>query len=161
VGESISYEDTIKILRAALVAADGNAWAFQVRWRGQPKLLSERSWRELADIEKLLGRSLAQALRQELRVAPWTYRGRIQARWRGIVRGLANERWVVARLYQEFSQSPVESWRREVPQLETTLWPFFVARTHYGANTLALALDQPAPFPALIWHPGRQDFQRG
>jgi hypothetical protein len=159
VDDGLSYDETIKVLRAALVEVEGNTWAFQVRSRGQPKLLSSHAWRELGEIEALLVESIVEALSCELRAEPWTRFARLRARGRGLLKALAGERGVIERLCREFTHSPVEGWRRATPQLEATVWPFFVARTHYGANTFSLALDQPAPFPPLIWHPGRREFQ--
>ena len=39
------------------------------------------------------------------------------------------------------------------------LWSFFCPRTHHLANTLALALGEPSPYPALFWHPGQRTFK--
>ncbi len=157
----LSYDETVRVLRAALVEAEGNARGFGVRARGRPELVSSHSWRELAEIEDLLAQQLEAALRNELRVAPHSAFTRMRAHWRGLWGGLASERALMRRLFHESRHSQVATWRAGAPQLEAVLWPFFAARTQYLANTLALALDEPAPAPPLIWHPGRREFRQG
>ncbi len=155
----LDYDETVRVLRAALVEAEGNARGFHIRARGRPSLVASRSWRELGEIEVLLAQRIEAALRRELRVDPRTALTRIRAYWRGLWAGLASEWSLVRRLFRENTQSQVQTWRAQAPQLEPVLWPFFVARTQYLANTLALGLDEPAPCPALIWHPGRREFR--
>ncbi len=156
----LGYDATVRVLREALVEAEGNARGFAVRARGRPELLSSHTWRELAEIEDFLAQRLEAALRNELRVVPHTAFTRIRAHWRGLWGGLASEQGLVRRLLHASTHSPVEAWRAGAPQLEAVLWPFFASRTQYLANTLALALDEPAPSPALIWHPGRREFRQ-
>ena len=157
--EGLGYDASVRVLREALVEAEGNARGFAVRARGRPELLSSHSWRELAEIENLLAQRLEGALQSELRVVPHTAFTRIRAHWRGLWGGLASERSLVRQLFHQTSHSQVEAWRAGAPQLESVLWPFFVSRTQYLANTLALALDEPAPSSPLIWHPGRREFR--
>ncbi len=155
----LSYEETVRVLRGALVESEGNSRGFAVRARGRPELVSSHTWQELAEIEDLLAQHLEAALRSELRVVPHTAFTRIRAHWRGLWGGLASERALIRRLFHESTHSQVEAWRAGAPQLEAVLWPFFVSHTQYLANTLALALDEPAPSPPLIWHPGRREFR--
>lgn len=157
-GEEVGYEDALRALRASLAEAAGNARVFAIRSRGAPRLLSAHSWGELAEIETLLVRELVLALRNELRVEPWSYATRLRAGWRGVLGGLRPEAGLVAGLLRELLEHPVERWRAGAPQLEAGLWPFFSARTRYLANTFALALNEPAPHAPLIWHPGRREF---
>ena len=157
--EALGYDETLAVLRRSLVVATGNAQAFGIRSRARPKLLSARSWAELALIEGLLAQRLTDSLRRELRVAPSTGWGRYQSTWRGLAGGLASEPRYVARLFQELRAHPVEQWRAGAPQLESSLWPFFSARTRYLVNTLALTLNEPSPHPALFWHPGAREFR--
>ena len=118
----------------------------------------QAAWAELGGIEALLCERLVEALRRELRAEPWGTFGQASALLRGISTGLSPERSLLDRLCRKASANPVELWRAGAPQLEATLWPFFSARTRYLANTTALALNQPSPFPPLIWHPGRREF---
>ena len=154
----LEYEDAVRLLRRALVETTGNARAFRVRARGRPQLVSARSWRELSEIENLLAHELFEVLRRELRVEPWKYFMRIRAGWRGISLGIRGEASVVTQLYRESSQAPVDAWRTGAPQVEE-LWSFLCPRTHHLANTLALALGEPSPYPALFWHPGQRNFK--
>jgi hypothetical protein len=156
----LSYDETVRALRGALAEAAGHARAFAVRARGRPQLVSTRTWGELAEIEALLAGAVETTLRRELRVEPWTLfvRGRTGARI--IVESLRGERGLVRTLFEEARTHAVREWRQGAPQLEPTLWPFFVARSDYLANTFALALDEPAPHPPLLWHPGRREFTR-
>ncbi len=159
VEEALGYDETLTVLRRSLVVATGNAQAFGIRARGRPRLLSARGWAELAEIERLLALRLTDSLRRELRVAASSGWGRTQATWRGLAGGLASEPGFVARLFHEVRAQPVERWRAGAPQLESSLWPFFCARTRYLVNTLALSLNEPAPHPALFWHPGAREFR--
>jgi hypothetical protein len=118
-------------------------------------------WAELAEIEALLVRGLEEALRRELRIEPWTLSVRTRAGARAVAESLRGEEPLVRALISEARDHPVQDWRRRAPQLESELWPFFVARTEYLANGLALALNEPAPYPVLVWHRGRQEFTRG
>ncbi len=158
--QGLGYDATLRIVRTALVAARGNAWGFQVRSRGAPKLLSRRAWQELCEIETLLVHALREVVRRELHAEPHTLLMRMHTGWRCLSVALMGERNVIVRLLREGVASPLETWRRDAPQLETSLWPFFVSRTQHLANVCALALDEPAPFPPLIWHPGQRGFQR-
>jgi hypothetical protein len=131
-----------------------------MRARGRPELVSSRSWAELAEIEALLGARLQAAIRQELRAEPLTPVVQLRALWRALRDGLlAAEARLVRRQLRAAASHPVASWRSGAPQLEADLWPFLEARTHYLANTFALALDEPAPFAPLIWHPGSRSFR--
>lgn len=161
VADELGYDETLRALRRSLVVATGNAQAFGIRARGRPSLLSARGWAELAEIEAVLAQHLVQALRRELRAEPLSFWGRTAAMWRGIAGAVAPERSFVARLFRSASAHPVESWRAGAPQLEADLWPFFSARTHHLANALALALNEPAPYPPLFWHPGAREFRGG
>ncbi len=156
---ALGYDGTVRLLRSALAKTSGNAWAFQVRSRGQPKLLSASTWKSLCEIEQLLVAQIEQALRQDLRVEPRPWRVALSGQLRGLRVALAAEPGTVRRLHDEAVRARVSTWRERAPQLEARLWPFFVERTQYLANTLALALDEPAVFPALVWHPGRREFR--
>jgi hypothetical protein len=160
VTRALDYDETVRVLRASLVEAAGNAWAFGLRSRARPTLLSSRAWQELGAIEAVLVQHLEAALRRELRVEPRPLATRLRMYGRGLCAGLAGERSLVTRLLRESLRSPVQAWREAAPQLEAALWPFFVARTQYLANTLALALDEPTSFSTLVWHPGRREFHR-
>lgn len=151
--DALDYEAAIRVLRGSLLEAGVNLRAFDVRSRGRPRLLTARDWAELAGIEALLAARLEQALARELRVEPWTWPGRVLAFWRGVAGGLAAERAFAASRLRAATEQPVEQWRAAAPQLESTLWPFFSQRTRYLANTMALALDEPAPYPPLVWLP--------
>lgn len=155
----LGYDETLRVLRQSLVRAVSNAWVFTIRARGRPQLLSARGWLELVEIERTLGGQLERALRSDLRVEPWSALGRTRSLYRGIWDSLRGERALVVDLFGRASRDPVDAWRRGAPQLEESLWPFFTGRTHYLANTFALALDEPAPFPTVIWHPGRREFR--
>ena len=157
--QDLGYDATLRIVRAALVTAEGNAWGFQVRSRGAPKLLSRRAWQELCEVEGFLVSALREVLRRELRVEPQTLLMRLRTGWRCLSVALVGEQNVIVRLLGEGVASPLETWRRDATQLEASLWPFFVSRTQHLANVCALALDEPAPFPPLIWHPGQRQFQ--
>jgi hypothetical protein len=160
VGESLDYDATLRVLRRTLGKVAGNARAFGMRARGRPELISSRTWAELAEIELLLVAQLQTAIRQELRAQPLTPLVQLSALWRAFRDGLmGGEARLVRRQLHAASSHPVASWRRGAPQLEPSLWPFLEARTHYLANTFALALDEPAPFPPLIWHPGSRSFR--
>ena len=155
---SFDYAETLRVLRDTKVQAVGNAWAFGVRAGSSPSLLSPHAWRELGEIESLLEHTLRDVIRRELRAEPAPYFSFLKARWRGLRVGLGNEDSAVRRLLSELTQSSVDQWREGAPQLEASLWPFLTDRTHYLANTLSLALSEPAPYPAMIWHPGRREF---
>ena len=157
--EGFDYDRAIQLLRRSLIETAGNAQAFAIRARGRPKLVSARNWAELAEIEARLARDLDDTIRLELRVGGFTFIGRALAFYRGIWLGLQSETWVVNKLFRDAAEHPIEQWREASPQLEASLWPFFVKRTHHLANTLALALDEPSPYPIIFWHPGRHEFQ--
>ena len=158
-GDDLSYNEAIAVLRGSLIEASGNARAFAIRSRGRPRLLSARTWEQLAQIEARLARDLEDTLRLELHTEAWTWLARTRAFYRGPWLGLLGEDRLVRALYHTATTHPVDLWRAGTPQLEASLWPFFSARTHYLANTLALALDEPAPHPARIWNPARQAFR--
>ncbi len=157
--EELRYDDAITALRKALMEARTNARAFAVHARARPRLLSARTWAELAEIELLLARRLEQALSRELRVAPWTPLDRVRTWLGGLFGGLRPESRLVGELWRATLAHPVERWRTGTPQLEESLWPFFVSRTRHLANALALAQNEPAPYPQIFWHPGRRQFQ--
>ncbi len=156
-GDDLSYNEAIAVLRGSLIEASGNARAFAIRSRGRPSLLSARTWEQLAQIEARLARDLEDTLRLELHTEAWTWLARTRAFYRGPRLGLLGEERLVRELYRSAARHPVDLWRAGAPQLEASLWRFFSARTHYLANTLALALNEPAPHPALIWNPGRRE----
>ncbi len=158
-GVDLSYDETVQVLQRSLVEATGNARGFAVRSRGRPKLVSARAWAELAEIEARFARDLADTVRLELRAEPWTFVTRTLAFYRGLWLGIQSEPSLVASLFRHAAEHPVDQWREGTPNLEGTLWPFFAARTHHLANTMALALDEPSPYPAIFWHPGRREFQ--
>ena len=158
-GEEFSYDDAVAALRDSLVEAAANARGFAIRARGRPKLLSARAWAELAQIEALLARDLVDCLKLELHEEPSSPFREMVALLRGLWRALISEPALVRRLYRDASQHPVEAWRAAAPQLEASLWPFFAARTRHLANTTALALNEPQPWPALFWHPARREFR--
>jgi hypothetical protein len=157
--EGLSYDETELLLRNSLVEVSGNARAFALRSRAGARLVSKRSWSELAQIEAQLERDLADTLRLELRSEPWSWLARTRALGRGLGLGITSEAHLIRVLFERVRAHPVERWREDAPQLEASLWPLYVARTHYLANTLALALDEPAPYPALIWNPHRREFR--
>jgi hypothetical protein len=115
---------------------------------------------ELAEIEAILAADLEANLRRELRVEPWTMAMRYRAGLGAIVEALRGEEGLVGALLDRARRQPTDRWRQGAPQLEESLWPFLAGRTEHLANTLALALNQPAPFAPLLWHPGRQQFSR-
>lgn len=154
----LSYDETIRALRRALTEAGAHARAFSVRSRGRPKLISARTWGELGEIEALLVGALEEILRRELRAEPWTLPTRSRTGARALWESLRGEEALVRALFDKARRHPVHEWRRGAPQIERTLWSFFVARTEHLANTLALALNEPAPYPPLLWHPGRREF---
>ena len=145
------------MLRRSLAESSGNARAFSWRSRGKPQLLTARSWAELAGIEALLAARVEQAIQRELRTDPWTTGPWIASLVRIARNGLwGGERSVVARTFAETRAHRVETWRQQSPQLEASLWPFFVDRTRYLANSMALALDERTPHPPLVWNPRRR-----
>ncbi len=154
----LGYEEVIGLLRRELRSVTRNARVFGLRSRARPSLLSARSWAELAQIEVELKDILEHTLRLELHVEPWTAWGRTAVAIGSFVDSLAGERRLLTRLFGAAAHHPVERWRAGVPQLEDALWPFLSGRTRYLANTLALALNEPAPFSQLIWHPRRREF---
>ncbi len=158
-GEGLDYDGALRLLRELLCEAAANTWAFRLRARRSPTLLSERGWMELAEVESRLRHCLEQGIRHELRTDAWTYLLRVRTVARGLRLALVGERAVVERLRHTSACAPLEAWRRGAPQLEQRLWPLLVPRTHHLANALSLALNEPAPFPPLIWHPGRGEFR--
>lgn len=158
--EALSYDEALRALRGALVEAAGNARVFALRARRDGRLMRARDWAQLSEIEARLERDLADTLRLELHADPWPWVTLTRAIYRGLWLALLGEERLVRGLFESARRHPVEDWRAGAPQLEASLWPFFVDRTRYLANTLALALHQPAPFPALLWHPGQRQFKR-
>jgi len=158
VAQELGYDAAVAVLRAALAESGGSARAFELRSRARPRLLTARSWHELAVIEALLAARLATALSRELRVPPWSLAARARAGATFAARALAPETRVVRRVFERARTHPVERWRAAAPQLEGMLWPFFSARTRYLANVAALALSERAPYPPLLWHPARKEF---
>ena len=156
----LTYDETVRALRAALAEVSRHTRAFAVRSRARPRLVSARTWAELAEIEAVLAFGLEETLQRELHVAPQTLLVRARTGARLLAESLRGEEGLVRALFGRARTHPVRDWRAATPQLESTLWPFFVARTDYLANTLALALNEPAPFPLLLWHPGRHEFTR-
>ncbi len=154
----LAYDEVIVVLRRELRRVARNARVFGLRSRARPALLGARSWAELAQIEAELQDLLEHTLRLELHVEAWTTWGRSVGAFGSFVGSLVSERRLLTRLFAEAIHHPVDRWRAGVPQLEDALWPFLSARTRYLANTLALALDEPAPFPPLIWQPRRRQF---
>ena len=155
----LDYDETVRALRRSLAESNGNARAFSLRSRGAPVLLSGRSWEELSSIETLLAALVEQAIQRQLKIEPWTTGPWVASLARVARNGLfGGERSVVARILGETRSHPVDGWRAGAPQLETSLWPFFVDRTRYLANTMSLALDERAPYPPRVWNPRRQGF---
>jgi hypothetical protein len=154
----MEYDEAVRVVRGILEDSAGKARAFATRSRGRPSLLSDRTWAELATIETLSSQRALEALQRELRVESWTPLAQARAAWRGLRDGLVAESALVRRLLEEACASPIERWRIEAPQLEACLWRFLHARTRHLANSAALGLGEPAPYPALIWHPGRREF---
>ena len=154
----LGYEEVVALLRRELRGVARNARVFGLRSRARPSLMSARSWAELAQIEVELQDILEHTLRLELHVEPWTGWGRTAVGVGSFIDSLADERRLLTRLFGTAAHHPVERWRAGVPQLEDALWPFLSGRTRYLANTLALALNEPAPFAQLIWHPRRRQF---
>ena len=143
-----------------LAEATGNARAFAVRARGRPRLLSARAWGELAEIEARLSALVEDVLRGDLRAEPWSLPMRYRAGFGAVVGALRGEPGLLQSLLERARSQPTSSWRRGAPQLEEGLWPFLAERTEHLANTAALALNEPAPFPPLVWHPGRGAFAK-
>ncbi|MFQ5513400.1 MAG: hypothetical protein ACE5FG_03095 [Myxococcota bacterium] len=160
VGKEFAYDEALAFLRSALVESAGNARAFERRAGGRPTQLSPRAWRELSEIELQLTNVLENVIRSELRETPWNGWLRLRAQALGCRGALGAEQRLIQRVHRRCVDAPLEQWRDARPQLEGVLWPFFVDRTQYLANTLALALDEPAPYRPLIWHPGRREFTR-
>ena len=155
---NLDYDTAIVLLRHELRRVACNARVFALRSRARPTLLSARSWAELAQIEAELQDLLEHTLRLELHVEPWTGWGRVQTGISSFLSSLRGERRLLESLLEEATRHPIEHWRNDAPQLEDALWPFLSGRTRYLANMLALALDEPAPFPPLLWQPRRRQF---
>ena len=153
----IGYDEIVGLLRRELGRVARNARVFALRARARPALLSPREWALLAQIEAELQDLLQHTLQLELHAEPWTSGRQLGSLVGGLLDGLRGERPLLARLLREAAGHPVAQWREGAPQLQD-LWPFFEARTRYLANTLALALDEPAPFPPLVWNPRRREF---
>jgi len=156
----VDYDEAVQICRRGMIDAAANAQGFALRAaRGAKGQVSAATWSELAQIEQILLPRLERALRQELRVPPWPFPSRPQAHGLGLWRGLGPESAVAPRLFLAAASGAVDRWRSSAPQLEGVVWPFWVERTHYLANTLALALNEPAPYPVLMWHPRQREFR--
>ncbi len=154
----LSYDEVVRLLRHELRSIGRNARVFALRARARPALLSAREWGLLAQIEAELQDMLQHTLRLELHVEPWSPWGQLRSTLASFRDGARGERALMTRLFLEAAAHPIERWRVGAPQLEDALWPFMSARTRYLANTVALALDEPAPFPPLVWNPRRREF---
>jgi hypothetical protein len=156
----VDYDEAVRVCRRGVLDAAANAQGFALRAaRGGSGAVSPATWSELAQIEQLLVPRLEQALRRELRVEPWPFPSTLQASLLGFWRALAPEAMIARRLYLNAASGAVDRWRTGAPQLEGVVWPFWVERTHYLANTLALALNEPAPYGVLMWHPRLREFR--
>ncbi len=155
----LDYAAAVRVLQNALLEVAANARGFALRAQGKPTRLSARNWHELAEIEAFLSYQLEQNLRREMKATPWSPFRQMRAMFQGYWIGFGDEEARIRRAHQLVVASPVERWRAGAPQLEASLWPFFQDRTHYLANTFSLALNEPAPFPTLIWRPDRRAFQ--
>ena len=156
----MDYDEAVRVCRRGLIEAGANAQGFALRAaRGGSGRVSAATWSELAQIEHLLKPRLEQALRRELRVEPWPFPTPLQASLMAFWRALAPEGLVARRLFLNAASGAVDRWRTGAPQLEGLVWPFWVERTHYLANTLALALNEPAPYPILMWQPRQREFR--
>ena len=153
----IGYDEIVGLLRRELGGVARNVRVFALRARVRPTLVSPREWTLLAEIETELQELLQHTLQLELHVDPWTMRRQLGSMLGSLIGGLRGERPLLLALLRDAADHPVERWRAGAPQLQD-LWPFFAARTHYLANTFALALDEPAPFPPLVWNPRRREF---
>jgi hypothetical protein len=153
-----AWDDAVRALRGALAVSRANVRAFGMRAAGRPGLLTPRQWAELAAIEERLAALLTDALRRELRVEPWTFTSGLRALARTARDVALGERAQVERLLAESRTHPVEDWRAAAPGLEKPLWSLMRGRTRHLANTAALALNEPAPYPPLFWHPARGEF---
>jgi hypothetical protein len=158
---ALGYDEALAVLRGQLVAARANASVFGSLARaGSGGLLSPRGWAELADIEAELARQLEQNLRRELRADPFPVLSAGRAFLRQTVDRFSPERALAQRRLTETRELPLSRWRAGIPQLENGLWDFTIGRSHHLANTLALALNEPAPFPVVVWQPARRQFRR-
>jgi hypothetical protein len=156
----LGYDEVVRELRVALIACTANAQAFAARRHLARDRISARTWSELAQIEARLAKRLHSALQSELRAQPWTFAARVRATVRSLRDEWSRERPLLVRRLREAQALPVAAWRAGNPQLEARVWPFLQNRTEHLANALALALNEPAPFPPIVWHAGRQEFLR-
>ncbi|MCP4007289.1 MAG: hypothetical protein GY725_24160 [bacterium] len=154
----LEYDEVVRHLRAALVETTRNTRGFSVRARGRPELLSPQAWLELAQIEALLAHQLEQTVQRELKENAWSPLRQMQALFGGLFDGVIGEQSLVTRVAAAAARHPVDQWRAGNPQLEQSLWQLFSNRTHYLANTTALALNERAPYPPIVWNPGRRSF---
>ena len=157
--QAFDYDAAVRILQRALTAATANVRAFGARAYTGHGLISARGWNELAEIEAQLAPLLHAALQRELRTEPRPALARVHAWLRGERDSWSGERTLIGRQLREACSWPVAAWRAGNPQLETGLWPFFQGRTQHLANQMALALHEPAPYPAIVWHSGRREFR--
>jgi hypothetical protein len=157
--QAFDYDAAVRVLQRSLTAATANARAFGARTYTGHGLISARGWNELAEIEAHMVRLLRAALQRELRTEPRPLAARVRSWLRGERDSWSGERSLIARQLREASSWPVAAWRAGNPQLEAVLWPFFQSRTQHLANQMALALHEPAPYPAIVWHPGRREFR--
>jgi hypothetical protein len=160
-GAELGYDEALAVLRALLVAVRANTAVFASLSRsGQGGLLSPRGWAELAEIEAELARQLDLNLRRELRAEPFPPLCTLRVLLRETLDRFSPERSVILRRMAETRDLPLARWRAGSPQLENGFWDFAIGRSHHLANTLALALDEPAPFPVVVWQPARRQFRR-
>ena len=162
--DALSYDATLHLLKRALIEIHGNAIAFLRRGQRSPSraphTLSPRTWQELATIEALLSRDLEDCIRLELHEEPWNPWAHIFTVFGGLWRSFGSEEKLLRSLHASLSSLPLDQWRTGAPQLEPSLWPFFANRTPYLANTAALALNEPPPYPTLIWLPRERKFRK-
>ena len=156
----LDYDEAVRVLRRRLVSSHATASAASSRAGRQDGEVSGRTWSEIAEIDALLVLQLETALTRELRATPWPGLSRARAFYAGIYRGFRGERDLALQLFEEARDEPVGAWRARAPQLEASLWPFWEDRNHFVANSLALALSEPAPFPAVIWISRERRFRR-
>ena len=162
--EELTYDATLALLKRSLLEIHGNAIGFLRRGERRPSnadiALSPRSWQELATIEALLARDVEDCIKLELHEEPWSPWSHMGTVFRGLFLSIGSDEKVLRKLHADLADHPVDHWRAGAPQLEASLWPLFANRTHYLANTVALALNEPPPYPTLIWLPRERKFRK-
>ena len=156
----LDYDETERLLDRLLVELKANSRAFRIRASGRPQCMSGAQWAELAEIDSLVAATLHEVMRREFRSEPGGPWADLTAAVTGLTGGLVSERRLLSRLHERCAAQPVERWRAGAPQLEASLWPLFCDRTQHLANSVALALNEPAPHPAIIWQPHLRAFRR-